>query len=191
MAGAIDRDVARARMAFQRVSKSSTKVDSGKYQSALQQLPAMLQTHGFGQTMAFHMAKGNSEGGKHLDQTWRDLLEGVVAGSQDLVGRPQDRGDVKKVADWLTKRDSREHRILLTEALAYAGWLKRWAEALIQNGGTKSTANAKDGPGRGADAAEPEASAPVRDTGVGGAPVSHEVQEPMEEGENDGAEAPA
>lgn len=130
MAGAKDRDVTRAKTAYERVTASAEALGNGKteYKSALRQLPAMLQTHGLCQTLAFHMSK--SEKASHMDCVWRDLLIGCQPAVGGGSGAKAEPGEV---ASWLVNLESHDHRMLLLEAIAYAGWLKRWAEALIED----------------------------------------------------------
>jgi len=153
MAGVTDRDVERARAAYERVKAGAGNMNDeaqdayrAKYKSGLRQLPSMLQMHGFGQTMAFHMAKAKAkdknEKEDHMQRIWQDVLHGALEGCRGIIKAPSDRTKAGTVIKWLTDLRSLKHRILLMEALECASWMKRWAEILIPDKKKDDTAAA-------------------------------------------------
>ncbi len=116
-----------AQRAFEVVSK---RVKIGKdlkeYKSFVRSFPALIQSCGLAQALAFAMSKGGSkdEGNQraHSDEV-EDLIAtlGVQTGSLDFH---------KKVREC----DLKEYMRISREAMDAAGWVKRYADGLIENG---------------------------------------------------------
>ena len=86
-----------------------------EYKTLVSSAPADIQTNGLGQTVAFWLAKGNAQHKtlyRHLS-TW--VMQNTNA-----------QGDLMR---WITQTDSRRYRQATVEALAFLGWLKRFAQA--------------------------------------------------------------
>ncbi|MCA9962963.1 MAG: type III-B CRISPR module-associated protein Cmr5 [Anaerolineales bacterium] len=105
----------RAHHAWDRVEEVDKKGDSVKqnYGSWARKLPAMIQTNGLAQTMAFLCAKGKDH---------HKLLYEHVSG---WVLRADTQ---KKLLPLLLEEDSSSYRRRTTEAIAYSLWLRRFAE---------------------------------------------------------------
>lgn len=114
----------RARHAFDCVQGRKDAAKAGDYRQFVRGLPAMVQQCGLGQTMAFLASKrGGEHGMALLDlESW---LGQWLARQFPLV-----RAD-KGVLAALMDGDGRQYRMATAEALAYLGWLKRFAEAAI------------------------------------------------------------
>lgn len=124
---------ARAKRAWENVSQldSAPSDKQKKYGSWARGLPALIQTNGLGQALAFLKAKGENDPGKHQTLLYRHLARWVflrLTGSDDPQPLPGNRttGDL---LEWLIHQDSGVYRRATTEALAYALWLRRFAEA--------------------------------------------------------------
>ncbi|HLH23114.1 MAG TPA: type III-B CRISPR module-associated protein Cmr5 [Chloroflexota bacterium] len=86
--------------------------------------PAEIQANGLGQTLAFWRAKGTAAHGKLLN----DVATALRARS--LGGEGQDV--VRWIAQTATTDDYRRATV---EAMAFLGWVKRFAEADLLGGG--------------------------------------------------------
>jgi CRISPR-associated protein Cmr5 len=94
-----------------------------KYGSLVRGLPALVQSDGLGQTLAFLLAqdgKSKNQGKTHHIQAYRniaDWLSKKYPEKTDLLG-------------WIINTATTEqYRITTFEVLAYLSWLKRFAEA--------------------------------------------------------------
>lgn len=112
--------------------------DKKEYGSLARGLPAMIQTNGLGQTLAFLKAKGANKTGETGEKTHKVLYRHLanwgferVTGNTDaktLPGTNPSRRS-KDLLEWLIHNDSAVYRRATTEALTYALWLRRFAEA--------------------------------------------------------------
>lgn len=95
------------------------------YKSLTRRLPAMIMVNGLGQALAFLCSKeGGPEGAlyEHLSQ-WLRSKEAPVAWESD-------KGDLlERIID--ARTTSLTYRQATREALAFTGWLKRFAEARL------------------------------------------------------------
>jgi CRISPR-associated protein Cmr5 len=88
---------------------------TSEYKSLAVSAPADVQTNGLGQTLAFWLSKGKSEHKtlyKHVS-TW-------------VMQKMDADGDLLR---WITQTDSVRYRQATVEALAFLGWLRRFAQA--------------------------------------------------------------
>lgn len=103
----------RARRAYDAVSKYKADKEAKEIKSALRKLPSHIQTSGLAQTLLFY--------GQKEAQIARDLVAAIglkgdpAAAVKDLVG------------------DANRVRLKTREALAFAQWMKRFAEVLIED----------------------------------------------------------
>lgn len=143
MEGARSLDVERARRAYEGVyaAGQNNAISRKELGARLGELPAMLRSHGLGQTFAFCMAQSNRKNGgkvaKAYEATWKMLAQVLLPGPHCNDGSYPEQ---EEVIQWLRNRDSRDDRRALTEALAYATWLKRWDEVLLAEGGAPASA---------------------------------------------------
>jgi CRISPR-associated protein Cmr5 len=94
------------------------KSAKGKYGSLMRGLPALIQTDGLGQTLAFLMAKGKNE------ESHRVAFEQISAWVMGEL-KAQD----KDLFQYLLKSSTTVYRQATTETLAYLQWIKRFVEA--------------------------------------------------------------
>jgi CRISPR-associated protein Cmr5 len=111
----------RAAHAWANVESLNSASFRNDYGSLVRGLPAMIQTDGLGQSLAFLLAKAKGDRNNahyraynHLEEWLRDKEQFGFQG--DLL-------------QWLLKEDSNRYRQVAVEAQAYLGWLKRFAEA--------------------------------------------------------------
>lgn len=91
-----------------------------EYGSWARGLPALIQTNGLGQALAFLKAKGGGNEDKHQTLLYKHLSDWV---SLQLTDQKQD------LLQWVITQNSGAYRRATREALAYALWLRRFAEA--------------------------------------------------------------
>lgn len=99
--------------AVQNVSANNGK----EFRSVAASLPADIQANGLGQTMAFLAAKGEEE--------HKAVLNAVTG----WVTQRLNIGTVKFMEWLMTKATTEQYRHATSEAVAFAIWLKRFAEA--------------------------------------------------------------
>jgi CRISPR-associated protein Cmr5 len=108
----------RASHAWDVIQKVPAK-ERKKYGTLARKLPSLIQTNGLGQTLAFLCAKGGKDDHDAHNVLYSHLSEWVV----EQVGSSGD------LLEWVIKQDSGQYRRATTEAIAYALWLRRFAEA--------------------------------------------------------------
>ena len=99
--------------------QNDTGIDQKQYGSLVRGLPAMLQSNGLGQTLAFLKAKAKGDLRSVHMILYNHLAEWVgkcVNSQGDLLG-------------WVITQRSDTYRRATTEAITYALWLRRFAEA--------------------------------------------------------------
>jgi len=122
----------RAKSAWDRIEDVANKSYKKEYGSQARGLPAMIQTNGLGQTLAFLKAKSS----KNEDNAYKALYGHLSYwGFGRLTGDNTDKTPshsscpTSDLLEWLINSDSATYRRATTEALAYALWLRRFAEA--------------------------------------------------------------
>ena len=100
-----------AEIAFQRV-KERTGKDAGDYLSFANSFPSLVHSCGLVQAVAFAKAKGKAE-----------ILEDISS----VLGKPLDELTVQARSKPLAA-----YMLLSREVLAAAGWVKRYAQALLK-----------------------------------------------------------
>jgi CRISPR-associated protein Cmr5 len=110
----------RAARAYADVTSVRGHSYASKYKSLVRSAPADIQTSGLGQTVAFWRAKGKDEHGA-LYQHVSIWLKGKF-------------GYTGELHQWIidARTSSDDYRRATVEAMAYLGWLKRFAEAEIE-----------------------------------------------------------
>lgn len=111
----------RAALAWSQIEATDKRDYKNKYGSLVRGLPAMIQTDGLGQTLAFLLAKAKGSSNSEHGAAYNHLSEWLGANEQFGFG--------KDAFVWLLKQDSDVYRQAAAEAQAYLGWLKRFAEA--------------------------------------------------------------
>lgn len=119
----ISKEQQRAKKAWELVSSVPAGDKMDKYASLAKSAPVMILTNGLGQTLAFVISKskqGNEYAAifDHLDE-W---LSENVAWSGSISGKG-------KLMERIINENSQIYRIATEEALAFLGWIKRFAGA--------------------------------------------------------------
>lgn len=114
-------DQKRAAQAWKCIEAVSEQTFRKEYKSLAQKLPALILTNGLGQTLAFLRAKGKSDSGNEHGALYSHLSHWVM---KQMKGETNDN-----LLDWVMEGNSTAYRRAATEALAFLGWLKRFAEA--------------------------------------------------------------
>ena len=115
--------------------KEDTKSKLGEnYRSGVRKAPAMIKTNGLGQTLAFLLSKeekkavdarNNPE--KPEGYLYKHLEEWLCGGEAPIPWPPELKD--KPLVERVMEVDSTIYLQATQEALAYLGWLKRFAEA--------------------------------------------------------------
>jgi len=95
-----------------------------RYGTLARKLPSLVLTNGLGQTLAFLKSKGYSQGTPKPDAA-EALIYKHLCGHL-LTSKDSD------LLDTIMGENSLEYRYHTAEALAFAGWLKRFAEAELE-----------------------------------------------------------
>jgi CRISPR-associated protein Cmr5 len=113
-------DQKRARQAWENVKAVKKQPFEGDYGSLARRIPALVQTNGLGQTLAFLKAKGNDN---KAHQVLYDHLSDWVVGQM---------GWRRELLVEVVERDTAGYRRATAEAMAFLNWLKRFAEAELE-----------------------------------------------------------
>jgi CRISPR-associated protein Cmr5 len=111
----------RAAAAWASVTAPNKKAYSDKYGQLAKSGPASIQANGLGQTLAFWRAKGKHKSNDEHEALYQDVSAWVR--EQLHVKQPD-------LLDWIMNHASTDqYRQATAEAIAFLGWLKRFAEA--------------------------------------------------------------
>lgn len=124
----------RAGQAWQKVGqvKDQSKYQ-GEYKSLVRSIPADILSHGLGQVLAFLWAKGRKNG-QFKEDHHSMLYQHLSVWVSNEMGWGQDGDLLKKLTQGETATTA-NYRRATVETLAYLEWLKRFAEAELQDGG--------------------------------------------------------
>lgn len=127
-----------AMTAVQRFKQAHTGgKDQKSYRSRAREIPGMIRVNGLLQTLAFLYAKGNSDPGySAIAEDTRGWLQKAINEGY-LAGEPQSAADLPRLIQWLTSLEVSDYMAVTEEALSFLGWVKRFAEGMIdvQTGG--------------------------------------------------------
>lgn len=119
----------RAAAAWQCVQSDKGKSWSRDYSQLAKSAPSMVQVNGLGQTLAFLRSKRKKGDYQHA-RLAADVSRWV---SKQLLGNEQD-----DLIPWITgQASSAEYRRATAEALAFLTWLRRFAEAELDEEGER------------------------------------------------------
>lgn len=114
----------RAKQAWDNIQ--SIQADKNKYGSLARRLPSLLQTNGLGQTLAFLRSK--AKGKAATESEHQTMYQHLSVWVMKKMGQPDDK-QKKMLMEWIIKQPSPIYRRATAEAMAFAQWLKRFAEA--------------------------------------------------------------
>jgi CRISPR type III-B/RAMP module-associated protein Cmr5 len=119
------REQERARFALEKAESIRAQDDRDKYRTQLLKLPARLHANGLGQTVAFYLSAGRDKPEWQIcDWLGQWLLGDEKAGGEQLM---------KTIVSDAPGGTAR-YRRHAAEARALSVWLKRFAEAFIEEG---------------------------------------------------------
>ncbi len=97
-------------------------------------IPMMIKTNGLGATLAFMKSKAKSEKEKEKREFSYTILYEKISHWLKSVDRNYLLGEHKDkdLIEAVVSMNSQEYRALTIEVLAYFGWLRRFAEGLIE-----------------------------------------------------------
>ena len=111
----------RAKYAWEKIQAVKNKQYQKDYGSLARKMPTYIQVNGLAQTLAFLKAKGK----EHHSKIFEDLSEWVC----QMPQLDKFNGDLLvRILDM----DSQIYRITTNESLAFLQWLKRFAEAEVE-----------------------------------------------------------
>jgi CRISPR-associated protein Cmr5 len=114
----------RTQAAWASVAEVKGKAWQKDYRQLALSAPALIQTNGLGQALAFWRVKSKGENGKGFDQLYKDVAE--------WTGKSV-KNDKKDLLLWIIEdAPVSEYRRATTEAIAFLSWVKRFAEAELQ-----------------------------------------------------------
>ncbi len=123
----------RAEFAYNCVKDAISKLDEKKkkeYRSYTKKIPTMILSNGLGQTLAFVKAKAKD--GNAYELLYAQMTEYMKSDSAVRIQMPSDKNEL---IEWVISCDSKEYRWITQELLAFLGWLKRFAEGMIEEEG--------------------------------------------------------
>jgi len=118
----------RAAHAWACVEKVPAEIQK-KYGSLVRSLPALIQSDGLGQTLAFLLAKdgkSKNKGNTEHIEAYRNISNWISSKDSGLNIK-YEQGET--LLEWLLKQPTADYRRATVEVLAYLSWLKRFAEA--------------------------------------------------------------
>lgn len=122
----------RAAAAWRCIEQVKSQSYRGKYGPLARGAPTDIQVSGLGQSLAFWRSKGKRDTGLPTNEYQalvRDVSDWVVS----QVNVPPDQPLFVWIMETAT---TDEYRRATAEALAFLGWVKRFAEAELSDGGT-------------------------------------------------------
>ncbi len=126
----------RAQKAWEQVGEVAS--EGGKlgenYRSLVRKTPAMIKTNGLGQTLAFLLSKSKEGESGAEGKLYKHLGDWLLGGESPLPLSGSGTGS--SLMEKVVSLDSALYRQATREALAYLGWLKRFAEARLGGGGS-------------------------------------------------------
>jgi CRISPR-associated protein Cmr5 len=117
----------RAEFAYKCVLEAKEKLgaDSKKYKSYAKKIPSMILSNGLGQTLAFIKSKRE----KAYEFLYSQLTGYMKSENTVRIPMPKEEEDLTR---WVISCNSSKYRYISQEILAFLGWLKRFAEGMIE-----------------------------------------------------------
>ena len=101
------------------------EVDNGEAKSWIEKLPALIQTNGIGQALAFYKSRTNVQAARHVYR--------IVSAWLKVQFNIQGKKDEEDILQWLTEQATpQQYRHAQAEAQAYLRWLKQLGKAQLK-----------------------------------------------------------
>lgn len=125
----LEQQRAAAALAFVQGQKDK-KAQHAKLHTLIQKTPILILQNGLGQTLAFLLADAGGQGEqRNAEGRLYDQLDHWLRRQQRIY--PMEKG----LMDQLTEKDRHLYLHAQQEALALLGWMKKFAEAWLKEGG--------------------------------------------------------
>jgi CRISPR-associated protein Cmr5 len=117
----------RAAFAYDCAKEGASFEKKSEYKSYVKRIPMLIKTNGLGATFAFMFSKGGTynEIGTHIIKWLRS--EGQITVKLDPAVK-----EFKDLAGFSITLNSSQYRLLTSEVMAFLGWLRRFADGLIE-----------------------------------------------------------
>ena len=134
-----DLEKERATKAYKYVNdfiKENDKDKQKKYRGYIRNIPSMILNNGLGSTIAFIFSKRLKNEGVVYNQIAENIYDWLREEQNryliilDNKENPEDK--LKELTDKIINLDSQEYIAVTNEVLALFGWLKRFAEGMIE-----------------------------------------------------------
>lgn len=120
----------RAAFAFKRAKnfvQSHDEKSNKEYRSYIKRLPAMIQTNGLGQSMAFCYANKNNVYGS----IYEDIAAWIKEQQPQLL-KKYTHQDNEEFVEIIINMNSGDYRIISNEVMAYLNWMRRFVDGMIK-----------------------------------------------------------
>lgn len=126
----------RSAYAYEAVEEAKQQLDKNsvkEYRAYIQKLPMLIKTNGLGAAIAFVFSKGSKNGFASKKKAW-----GLIYSQLEYWILERDRKqliDFRKgeLAKALSQSDCQSYRAVTIEIMALLAWMKRYANALIED----------------------------------------------------------
>jgi CRISPR-associated protein Cmr5 len=132
-------EAGRASKAFEFAQEGTELTDKKAYKSYLKKLPAYIKVNGLGATLAFMFAKsiGTSDKAKvwaKINDQFTEWLKNRPAHfhTVSVEGKNLALATDTKLAELVINMESHQYRAVTVELLALIGWMRRFADGLIE-----------------------------------------------------------
>ena len=115
----------RARLAWEFVHRDDVQSNSKDYRAAIRKLPAMILTSGLAQTVTFYLSKGK-------EKPQFEIIKNLAEALKNLTEIAIDPENPQSLITKIKEADHETYILLSREALKYATWLRRFAEAELE-----------------------------------------------------------
>lgn len=121
--------------------KKVAEEDSQKkdYKAYVKKIPMMIKTNGLGATLAFIKAKSNAKKESNSTKAYKLIYEHLTKwlglDEKQLI----DFSGAEDLLECVVNMNSSEYPAVTTEVLAFTGWLRRFAEGIIEDDKDKKT----------------------------------------------------
>lgn len=120
----------RAEFAYKCVKEAIERLDERKkkdYRSYVRKIPQMILSNGLGQTIAFIYAK--KENGDAYDLIYKQFTDYLKSEATMRIRMSDNENELVK---WVISLNSYDYLYATEEILAFLGWLKKFAEGMIE-----------------------------------------------------------
>lgn len=119
-----------------RDKKENKKItEPKKYKTLVKKMPVMIQKNGYIAVLAFCYSK--SRNNKEHDEVLNNILA-WNSKNEKIKGLVDNYSDAKKYIEEVVKLDQSKYRLIAKEMIFLFGWIKRFADGMIEGGDNES-----------------------------------------------------